>query len=107
MGARKETVDPRDDFFARLTKMAILFESLIAVQWVVSGEDFDSILAGLKSLCTLVPDSEGSKDQGHAVEDREAGADEAGSGGATKRGDGETVPSLGEFEDEGDAPESV
>ncbi|WZY86813.1 hypothetical protein YC2023_033197 [Brassica napus] len=33
-GARKltETVDPRDDFFARLTKMAILFESLIAVR---------------------------------------------------------------------------
>lgn len=27
-----ETVDPRDDFFARLTKMAILFESLIAVR---------------------------------------------------------------------------
>ncbi|KAF2534756.1 hypothetical protein F2Q70_00030271 [Brassica cretica] len=96
--------------------MAILFESLIAVrkrdlalaeEWAVSGEDFDSILAGLKSVCTLVPDSEGSEDQGHTVEDREAGADEAGSGGATKGGDGETVPTLGEFEDEGDAPGGV
>ena len=148
-GARKltETVDPRDEFFARLTKMAILFESLIAVrkrglalagiegslseiqlfsgneapsldseearllsckeEWAVSGEDFDSILAGLKSVCTLVTDSEGSEDQGHAVEDREAGADEASSGGATKGGDGETVPTLGEIEDDGDAPGSV
>ncbi|KAL0759486.1 hypothetical protein Bca101_075636 [Brassica carinata] len=142
-----KTINPRDEFFARLTKMAILFESLIAVrkrdlalagiegslseiqlfsgneapsldseearllsckeEWAVSGEDFDSILAGLKSVCTLVPDSEGSEDQGHTVEDREAGADEAGSGGATKGGDGETVPTLGEFEDEGDAPGGV
>lgn len=53
------------------------------------------ILAGLKSVCTLVPDLEGSEDQGHAVEDREAGADEAGSGGATKGGDSETVPTFG------------
>ncbi|KAJ4876002.1 Uncharacterized protein Rs2_41020 [Raphanus sativus] len=141
------TVDPRDDYFARLTKMAILFDSLTAVrkrdlalagiegslseiqlfkgdnapsidleearllsckkEWVTSGEDFDSILAGLKSVCTLVPDSEGLEDQGHAVEDREVGADEVGSNDATKGGDGETVPTLGEFEDEDDAIESV
>ncbi|KAG2311594.1 hypothetical protein Bca52824_023151 [Brassica carinata] len=134
MGARRstETVDSRSDLFARLTRMAILFESLITVrkrdlamagiegslselqllrgneapsldseearllsckgEWAVSKGDFNSILAGLKSECTIVPDSEGSEDQGQAVEDREAGADEAGSCGATKGGDGEAVP---------------
>ncbi|KAJ4872940.1 Uncharacterized protein Rs2_45393 [Raphanus sativus] len=117
MGARRltGTVDSRDDFFARLTKMATLLESLTAVprllsckeECVASGEDFDSILAGLKSVCTLVLDSEGSEDQGHAVEDRETGADEVGCGDATKGGDGETAPTSGEFEDEGDALESV
>ena len=61
------------------------------------GEDFDSILAGLKPVCTLVPDSEGSEDQDYAVKDREAGAYETCSGGATNGGDGETVPTLGEF----------
>ena len=149
MSARKstETVDPRGDFFARLTRMASLFESLIAVrkrdlalagiegslgelqlfrgnealtldseearllsckgELAASEGDFDSILAGLKSECTLVPDSEGSEDQVQAAEDREAGADEAGSGGATEGVDGEAVPAAGEFEDEGDAPRSV
>ncbi|KAL0734092.1 hypothetical protein Bca4012_010302 [Brassica carinata] len=69
--------------------------------------NFDSILAGLKSECTLVPDSEGSEDQVHAAKDREAGADEAGSGGATEGVDDEAVPAACEFEDEGDAPMSV
>ncbi|KAJ4885462.1 Uncharacterized protein Rs2_35555 [Raphanus sativus] len=89
MGARKsaETVDPRDDFFVRLTKMAILFESLIAVRRV----------GGFQRRLRL--DSRWS-------EIREA-ATKGGSGGATKGGDGETVPTLGEFEDEGDAPRSV
>lgn len=59
--------------------------------------NFDSILAGLKSVCTLVLHSEGSEDQDHAVKDREAGAYETCSGGATNGGDGETVPTLGEF----------
>ena len=142
-----EVADARDDFFGRLTRMAILFESLIAVrkrdlalagiegslselellrgneapsldseearlssckgEWATSEGDFDSILAGLQAECTLAPTSEDSEDQERAGEDCEAGADEAGSGGATEGGDGEAIPIAGEFEDEGDAPGSV
>ncbi|KAL0715382.1 hypothetical protein Bca4012_064704 [Brassica carinata] len=142
-----EVADTRDDFFGHLTRMAILFESLIAVrkrglalagiegslrelellrgneapsldseearlssckgEWATSEGDFDSILAGLQAECTLAPTSEDSEDQERAGEDCEAGADEAGSGGATEGGDGEAVPFAGEFEDEGDAPGSV
>ena len=149
MNARRssEVADARDDFFGRLTRMAILFESLIAIrkrdlalagiegslselellrgneapsldseearlssckgEWATSEGDFDSILAGLQAECTLAPTSEDSEDQERAGEDCEAGADEAGSGGATEGGDGEAGPIAGEFEDEGDAPGSV
>ncbi|KAL0730351.1 hypothetical protein Bca4012_026444 [Brassica carinata] len=142
-----EVADARDDFFGHLTRMAILFEFLIAFrkrdlalagiegslselellrgneapsldsnearlssckgEWATSEGDFDSILAGLQAECTLAPTSEDSEDLERAGEDCEAGADEAGSGGATEGGDGEAVPIAGEFEDEGDAPGSV
>ncbi|KAL0886019.1 hypothetical protein Bca101_010002 [Brassica carinata] len=137
-----EVADARDDFFGRLTRMAILFESLIAVrkrdlalegiegshselelapsldseearlssckgEWATSEGDFDLIVAGLQAECTLAPTSEDSEDQERAGEDCEAGADEAGSGGATEGGDGEAVPIVGELEDKGDAPGSV
>ncbi|KAL0863494.1 hypothetical protein Bca101_042612 [Brassica carinata] len=116
-----EVANARDDFFGRLTRMAILFEFLIAVRkrdLALAGiegslselellRDFDSILAGLQAECTLALTSEDSEDQERTGEDCEAGADEAGSGGATKGGDGEAVPIAGEFEDEGDAPRNV
>ncbi|KAL0864483.1 hypothetical protein Bca101_043601 [Brassica carinata] len=76
-------------------------------EWATSEGDFNSVLAGLQAECTLAPTSEDSEDQERAGGDCEAGADEAGSGGATEGGDGEAIPIAGEFEDEGDAPESV
>ncbi|KAJ4885563.1 Uncharacterized protein Rs2_35656 [Raphanus sativus] len=128
MGARKsnENVDTRGDFFARLTRMAILFGSLITAR----KRDMD--LAGLEgSLSELqllrgpeAPslDSEGLRLNSRCPEVRvypfaglgglrrsgpchgEVGVDEVGSGGATKGGDGETVPASDEFGDECDAP---
>ncbi|KAL0886093.1 hypothetical protein Bca101_010076 [Brassica carinata] len=74
-------------------------------EWATSEGDFDSIISGLQAECTLAPTSEDSEDQERAGEDCEAGADEAGSGGATEGGDGEAVPIASE--DESDAPGSV
>lgn len=73
----------------------------------ISEGDFGSILASLQAECTLAPSSEDSDGQESAREDREAGVDEAGGDGAAEGGGGEAVPVASEFEDEGDAPESV
>ncbi|KAL0864551.1 hypothetical protein Bca101_043669 [Brassica carinata] len=120
MNARRssEVADASDDFYGRLTRMVILFESLIAVrkrdlalaglegrEWAATEGDFDSILAGLQAECTLAPTSENSEDQERVGEDYEVGADEAGSGDATEGGDGEAVPVASEDED--DAPGSA
>ncbi|KAL0712736.1 hypothetical protein Bca4012_019714 [Brassica carinata] len=137
MNARRssEVADARNEFFGRLTRMATLFESLIAIR------KRDLALAGIEgSLSELellrgneapsldLEEARLSSCKGgwaatdgdfdsilaglHAEctlaltsEDCEAGVDEAGSGDATEGGDGEAIPIASE--DEGDAPGSV
>ncbi|KAF2587692.1 hypothetical protein F2Q70_00035110 [Brassica cretica] len=105
------TVVPRDEFHARLTRMAVLFDSLMAVRKkdlaLVGLEgglgDFDSILSLLKSECTLTPCLEETEGQGRAAEEGEGDAVERGDGEVAEGGDGDAVPSSDDVEDEGGA----
>ncbi|KAF2534071.1 hypothetical protein F2Q70_00031949 [Brassica cretica] len=105
------TVVPRDEFHARLTRMAVLFDSLVAVRKkdlaLASIEgglgDFDSILSLLKSECTLAPCLEETEGQSRAAEEGEGDAVERGDGEVAEGGDVDAVPSSDEVEDEGGA----
>ncbi|KAF2583395.1 hypothetical protein F2Q68_00004669 [Brassica cretica] len=109
------TVVPRDEFHARLTRMAVLFDSLMAVRKkdlaLVGLEgglgDFDSILSLLKSECTLTPCLEETEGQGRAAEEGEGDAVERGDGEVAEGGDGDAVPSSDDVEDEGGATMSA
>ncbi|KAF3537051.1 hypothetical protein F2Q69_00021372 [Brassica cretica] len=109
------TVVPRDEFHARLTRMAVLFDSLMAVRkkdLALAGIEgglggFDSILSLLKSECTLTPSLEETEGQGRAAEEGEGDAVDRGDGEVAEGGDGDAVPSSDEVEDEGGAPRSA
>ncbi|KAF3523404.1 hypothetical protein F2Q69_00047814 [Brassica cretica] len=78
------TVFPRDEFHARLTRIDVLFDSLIAVR---------------KKDLALRASRERPKGKGDAVE--------RGDGEVAEGGDGDAVPSSDEVEDEGGAPRSA
>ncbi|KAL0713238.1 hypothetical protein Bca4012_020216 [Brassica carinata] len=82
---------------------------------MASEGDFDSILAGLKSECTLAPCSDDPAGQGRMAERGEGVADEVGGDGAVEGGeddvgeggDGVSVLSSDGVEDESGAPRST
>ncbi|KAF2590801.1 hypothetical protein F2Q70_00038695 [Brassica cretica] len=115
------TVVPRDEFHARLMRMAVLFDSLMAVRkkdLALAGiegglgtnglqGDFDSILSLLKSECTLAPCFEETEGQGRAAEEGKGDAVERGDSEVAEGGDVVAVPSSDEVEDEGGALRSA
>ncbi|KAJ4901801.1 Uncharacterized protein Rs2_15752 [Raphanus sativus] len=81
---------------------------------MASEGDFDSILAGVKSECTLAPCSDDPEGQGCIAEkgggdadETGGGAIEGGDGDVDEEGDGVSVPGSDEVEDEGGAPRST
>ncbi|KAF2594452.1 hypothetical protein F2Q70_00043358 [Brassica cretica] len=108
------TVFPRDEFHARLTRIDVLFDSLIAVckkdLALRASREVTSIrssLSFLKSECTLTPCLEETEGQGCAAEEGKGDAVERGDGEVAEGGDGDAVPSSDEVEDEGGAPRSA
>ncbi|KAF2595426.1 hypothetical protein F2Q70_00044784 [Brassica cretica] len=109
------TVVPRDEFHARLTRMAVLFDSLMAVR--KKDLALASIEGGLGEIQLLkgeaVPtlDSEEARLLSHKEElmasEGEGDEVERGDGEVAEGGDGDAVPSSDEVEDEGGAPRSA
>ncbi|KAF3499191.1 hypothetical protein F2Q69_00042535 [Brassica cretica] len=105
------TVVSRDNFHARLTRMAVQFDSLMAVhekdldlaseELKASDGDFDSILSQLQFECTLTPCSVETEGHGPVAEE--------GGNVASGRGNDEAAEggNVCEVEDEGSAPRSA